>query len=189
MKKSFKEIIKIKPKIILMILTGRLIRYVYKKIYFYVMVIFYSKLSKSAFIHPLASLRGHQNIILGDKAVINRNTIIWATLKTGYNFQLNPGSCIYGNVEIGDNVLIGPNVMIAGGNHGFNSTKIPIALQEDTSKGIIISNDVWVGANSVILDGVNIGTGCIIAAGSIVTKDVLPYSIVAGNPARFVKHR
>lgn len=166
-----------------------ILRYLYRIIYYLVMKLFYGDLHVNVFIHPLASIRNHKNIFLNTNTVINRNTIIWASLKAGKNLQINPGSCIYGTVEIGDNVMIAPNVMIAGGNHGIKLNGIPMTLQDCDSKGIKIYNDVWIGANSVILDGVSIFDGAVIAAGSIVTKDVESNSIVAGNPAKKIKNR
>ncbi len=79
--------------------------------------------------------------------------------------------------------------MLAGGNHGTAISDVPMYYQPYTSKGISIGDDVWIGANSVIVDGVSVGSGSIIAAGSIVIKDVEPLSLVAGNPAKFIKHR
>lgn len=96
---------------------------------------------------------------------------------------------MYGNVVIGDHVMVAPNVMIAGGNHGISRNGIPMISQPSISKGIVIGNDVWVAANAVILDGVSVGDGAIIAAGAVVTENVEPYSIVVGNPAKFKKFR
>ncbi|MBT4338464.1 MAG: CatB-related O-acetyltransferase [Bacteroidetes bacterium] len=103
---------------------------------------------------------------------------------------------------IGHIVSIGPGVkFVLGGNHNHNHfSTYPFKVKflkekfEATSKGnIIIEDDVWIGMNTLILSGVSIGKGSIIGAGSIVTKDIEPFSIVAGNPAkmiglRFTKH-
>ena len=76
--------------------------------------------------------------------------------------------------------MIGPNVSIPGANHNFESINVPMNMQGNTIKGTIIEDDVWIGANSVILDGIAIGKGSVIGAGSVVAKDVEPYSIVGG---------
>jgi acetyltransferase-like isoleucine patch superfamily enzyme len=101
-------------------------------------------------------------------------------------------------LKIGDFVSIAEGVQfILGGNHGYNSiTTFPFKVEfmkhkvEAFSKGpIIICNDVWIGMNSIILSGVTVNQGSIVAAGSVVTKDIPPYAIVGGNPARIIKYR
>jgi len=150
---------------------------------------FYGRLKISCYISPFASVRSHHQVFLGAQSVINRNSVIWAHLVAGKNLQLNPGACIYGNVIIGDNVMIAPNVVIAGGTHGIANNGVPMCYQSSTPKGVKIENDVWIGANAVILDNVTIREGAIVAAGAVVKKDVEPYSIVAGVPAKKVRKR
>lgn len=94
-------------------------------------------------------------------------------------------------VKIGDNVMFGPEVMIIGGDHNFSTVGIPMI---QSKKGgcnfpIVIENDVWIGARALILKGVKIREGSVIGAQSLVNKDVLPYSINAGNPSRYIKPR
>lgn len=189
MKKSVREILNLRLSLFVEIVTGRIMRLVYKQFYFLLMFPFYGRLDRTCFISPFASIRNHDHIFLGPHSDINRNSVVWASLVAGKNFQLNPGSCIYGNVVIGDNVMIAPNVMLAGGNHGTKRNGIPMRFQDDISEGIVIGSDVWIAANAVILDGVNIGDGAIVAAGSVVTHDVEPYAVVMGNPARIKKYR
>ena len=74
-------------------------------------------------------------------------------------------------------------------NHNYARTDIPIYRQGETSKGIVIEDDVWIGARVTILDGVRVGGGSIIAAGAVVSKDVEPFSVVGGVPARVLKSR
>ncbi|SCX80731.1 DapH/DapD/GlmU-related protein [Desulfoluna spongiiphila] len=93
-------------------------------------------------------------------------------------------------VTIGNYVMIGHNVMIIGGNHDISNKEIPMMLQGEGKQGAItIEDDVWIGAGAIILAGVTVGKGCVIGAGSVVTKDVPEYCVAAGNPARVVKQR
>ncbi|QFT08590.1 Putative acetyltransferase [Vibrio sp. THAF190c] len=93
-------------------------------------------------------------------------------------------------IKLGNNVMVAQNVQIIGGNHAFNRTDLPMMFQGEGKQGpIVIENDVWLGASCIILTGVTIGEGAIIAAGSVVTKSVEPYSIVGGNPAKLIKKR
>jgi maltose O-acetyltransferase len=114
-----------------------------------------------------------QNVEIGDRVSINRNTIISAKEK----------------IKIGNDVLIGQNVLINSGNHNFNRRDIPINKQGHTLKPITIHNDVWIGGGVIILAGVTIGQGAIIAAGAVVTKNVEPYTIVGGVPAKKINNR
>lgn len=94
-----------------------------------------------------------------------------------------------GSVKIGKNVLIGPHVTIVSANHGFNNPSIPIKYQESIPKEIVIDDDVWIGANAVILPGVHIGRGSIVGAGAVVTKHCAPGSILLGVPAQCHRFR
>lgn len=150
----------------------------------------YNKIHYLSYVSSRSSIRNHKNISLGNKCQINPFVVLWPTkLIIGDNTQVNPGTSIYGNVFIGTNVMIAPNCMIAGGNHNFSNLEIPMILQGSNEKGIVIEDDVWIGANSIIVDGVLIGHGAIVAAGSVVVKDVNPFSIVAGVPAVQIKTR
>lgn len=101
-------------------------------------------------------------------------------------------------IDIGNYVSIADNVkFILGGNHRYDTLstypfKVLICGEKKeayTNGKIVVEDDVWIGMDSIILSGVRIGKGAIIAAGSVVTKDVGPYSIVGGNPAKFIKYR
>ncbi len=94
-----------------------------------------------------------------------------------------------GGVKIGNYVRITAHTIIVAPQHIFKRRDIPICEQGIESKGIIIEDDVWIGAHCTILDGVKIGKGAIIAAGAVVTKDVAPYSTVGGVPAKLIKVR
>lgn len=107
------------------------------------------------------------------------------------NSQIGYRNTLYvDELLIGKNVLIGPNVTIIGSNHKYERRDIPIREQGvEYKKEIIIEDDVWIGSNAVILPGVTIKKGAIVAAGSVITKSVEEYQIVGGNPAKFIKER
>ncbi len=94
------------------------------------------------------------------------------------------------NAVIGNDVMMGPDVVFIGGNHEFERTDIPMIAQgHRPSDPIRIGNDVWIGTRVIVLPGIRVGDGAILAAGSVVTKDVAPYDIVGGNPARVLGNR
>ncbi len=139
---------------------------------------------------------------IGNKCYIEHAKIYGNVYIGNYVSISGPGTIIHsGNsaIKIGNFVSIAENVSIQGFNHkSKRPTTCPIlfkVFEEDfsediDSKGdIIIQDDVWVGSNAVILSGVKIGRGSIIAAGAVVTKDVSPYTIVGGIPAKFIKMR
>jgi putative colanic acid biosynthesis acetyltransferase WcaF len=94
-----------------------------------------------------------------------------------------------GGVEIGDRVLIGYRTQILSANHIIPSGMGKIFGSGHESKKVTICNDVWIGANCIILPGITIGEGAVVAAGSVVTKDVKSYTIVGGVPAKLIKER
>ena len=114
-------------------------------------------------------------VIVGSNVTFNSNVMVNARGK--------------GSIDIGDNVLIGPNVVLRSSNHSFNNLNEPIIQQGMTYGHIVIENNVWIGSNCVILPKCKIGEGSIIAAGAVVTNDVESYSIVGGVPAKFIKKR
>ncbi len=126
-------------------------------------------------IHPTASLRFGKNIFLGKNSHINAYCCVWAS----------PNS----KIVLGDNLVMGPGCKMFSSNHSTNETDIPMNVQPYVEKDIIIGNDVWLGANSIILAGANIGDGTVVAAGSVVTKDLPSYVIAAGIPAGPIKNR
>ena len=94
-----------------------------------------------------------------------------------------------GKIVIGNNVMLGPNVSMSAENHVFDDPEKTIKSQGVVRKGITIEDDVWIGTGAMIMDGVTIGQGSVVAAGSVVTKDIPPYSIVGGIPAKVIKMR
>jgi acetyltransferase-like isoleucine patch superfamily enzyme len=112
-------------------------------------------------------------------------------VEIGNNCSINPYTVLYGHggLKIGNNVLIAGHTLIIPSNHNFDDLSKPIYHQGETKKGIVIEDDVWIGSGCRILDGVTIHSGAIVAAGAVVTKDVPPFSIVGGVPAKVIKMR
>lgn len=141
--------------------------------------------------------RGTNNkgIKLADNVMIGRNTFLPCNgyLEIGFNSKINVNCIIQSEttVKIGKNVFIGAFCYIIGlGKHNYDRTDIPIRAQgKKLSKGILIEDDVIIGAGVKILDGVKIGTGSLIGAGAVVTKDIPPFSIATGIPAKVIKRR
>ncbi|MCS6288595.1 MAG: CatB-related O-acetyltransferase [Nitrospira sp.] len=97
---------------------------------------------------------------------------------------------LYGPVSLGTHVMMGPDVIIMTSNHKSDRVDIPMTEQGGTGPDpVAIGDDVWIGTRVIILPGVRIGHGAVVGAGSVVTKDVQPYAVVAGNPARLIRYR
>jgi len=92
-----------------------------------------------------------------------------------------------GGVVIGDRVYTSPFTQIIAVNHVFDDPNTPFVDQGITAEGIVIEDDVWLGAGAVITDGVRVGKGAVVAAGAVVTKDVPPHTVVGGVPAKVIK--
>lgn len=122
----------------------------------------------------------YSNIHIGNKVYIGGNAMFLSTIA---------------HIYIGNNIMFGPHVFIITGSHRIDFLgKYMIDVKDkdkrpEDDEDVIIQDDVWIGANAIILKGITIGEGSVIAAGSIVTKDVMPYSIVGGAPAKILKMR
>lgn len=162
----------------------------YAVVYKIIFSLSYRILESNVFISPLASISNKKNVSIGNDSRIHRGCVLWCkSLELGRNVHINPNTVIYGSVKIGNNVMIAPNCTIVGGNHGIELNGTPMYYQPTFGKGIIIEDDVWIGANVMIKDGVKIEAGSVIGGGSVLTKDVKANSIVAGNPARHIRMR
>lgn len=107
----------------------------------------------------------------------------------GKHCQINEHVFIQG-AKIGDYVMIAPNVSLLANTHKHERTDIPMALQgKEEGKSVIVEDDVWLGRNVIVMPGVKIGKGSIVAAGAVVTKNVEPFTVVGGVPAKFIKKR
>ena len=127
---------------------------------------------------------------LGEKSVIESfstiNNMVGA-ITIGSRSRIGLGNTIIGPVKIGNNVNLAQNIIISGLNHNYSDPDKTIISQGVNTSEVIIEDDVWIGANSVILAGITIGKHSVIGAGSVVIRDVPPYSIVVGNPGKIIK--
>jgi len=133
-------------------------------------------------------------ISIGDHTTVHESALIAANLgqiTIGRHSWVGPFCLVYGNgdVSIGDNVLIAAHTSINTVSHHFERCDIPINDQGIYCDPVTIEDDAWIGMNAVILQGVRIGKGAIVGAGAVVTRDVPPWSIVMGVPARIVSQR
>lgn len=150
-------------------------------------------LDKDSYLHACPN-----GIHIGDNTIIMHGAILHV-----YNFRNIPHSRIkigrdsligeysvirgQGGVEIGDRVYTSPFVQIIAVNHVFDDQDRPFVEQGITAEGIIIEDDVWLGAGVIVTDGVRIGKGAVVAAGAVVTSDVKPHTVVGGVPARMLR--
>lgn len=140
----------------------------------------------------------NQGIVIGNSCMVGRHSILGcknSDIFIGDHVGIGPFCVLYAvdisRVIIEENVVIGPMVYLAGGsNYYFERTDIPIGQQGiDCKGGIHIGKNSWIGANTIILDGVTIGNDAIVGAGSVVTKNIPAFSIALGNPAKVIKIR
>jgi len=140
-------------------------------------------------------LRHPKNIFLSDNIIIKEGVKLCPTndgaiIKIGKNTTIGYYSMFFSSfsIEIGDNCLIAPFAYFVDANHGIKKNQL-INQQDLEAKPIKIHNDVWIGANVTIVGGVEIGEGSVIASQSLVNKNVPPYSIWGGIPAKYIKDR
>ncbi len=150
-------------------------------------------IGNNCFIAPEAKLFAEpgRDIHIGDNCMLAADSFIHGPLRLGNEVAINHGCSIDGGragISIGNQTRIANNVTLYAFNHGM-APNAPIYQQGVSSKGIVIGEDVWIGAQAGIVDGVHIGSHAIVAMGAIVTKDVPEYAIVAGNPAKIIGDR
>ena len=148
----------------------------------------------SAEIHPNSKFGADGSIAIKPDCRIRRRVVIspsGGTIEIGENSLVNAFTMLigHGSIQIGADVLIGPHTVLTAANHTFGDPETPIIQQKISKQGIEIHDDVWIGANCTILDGVTIGEGTVVAAGSVVTEPVPEYTVVAGAPAEQIGTR
>ena len=147
-------------------------------------IIFGIRKMRLQFLHP--KLKIAAGFSCGKECHVSRKNEI----NIGENFFMGHQCHLGANANIGKNVMFASCVALVGGDHKFDDIDVPMRFAgRDTFKTITIEEDVWVGHGAIILKGVHISQGAVIAAGAVVTKDVAPYAIVGGNPAKFIRER
>ena len=141
-------------------------------------------------------ITGWENISIGANVSIMRLGALHAhdgRLRIGNNVSINTNTALVpadgGYIEIGNDVLIAQNVVIRAADHRHEAIDTPINRQRHAGGDIYIGEGVWIGANVVITRNVRIGAHSIVAAGAVVTKDVAPFTIVGGVPAKLIRSR
>lgn len=125
---------------------------------------------------------------LGARSYIAGHAYVTGEVTAGDDCTVNPYATVRGRITLGDGVRVGAHSSLLGFNHGF-APDLPVHRQPLTSKGITVGDDVWIGSHVVVLDGVTIGDHCVVGAGAVVTKDLAPWTVAAGNPARPLRDR
>lgn len=131
---------------------------------------------KNVKFRPNVTILHPERVYIGDNTEIGLRCILWGGKETS-------------TLKIGKNVMIGPSVKLIAFNHGMKVSEIPMIDQASNDKDIVIGDDVWIGANVVVTAGCKIGNGVVVAAGSIVTKDIPENVICGGIPAKILKDR
>ena len=135
--------------------------------------------------HTVTVARGASLVCTGVLARIGKG------IRIGNRSAIGAGSFLggQGGVIIGDDVILGPGVRIFSENHIYAALDRPIRAQGERRVGVAIGDDCWIGAGVTVLDGVTVGSGCVLAAGAVVTTDIPPLSVAAGIPARVIRTR
>ena len=132
----------------------------------------------------------YRRFCLGDYSVVESFACInnaVGDVMIGDHTRIGLHNTIIGPVSIGNHVNLAQGITVTALNHNFEDTEKRIDEQGVSTTPVVIDDDVWIGANAVILPGVHIGNHCVVAAGAVVTKDVPPHSLVAGVPAKVIK--
>ena len=156
-----------------------------------------ARLGARASLAPGVHVIGTAGIAIGDDFGCGRHCVLAAggggVIVIGHRVNLNTNvsvnASIQGAIHIGDDVIIGPNAVLRTSDHEAEAVDRPMRDQGHVAGVITIESDVWIGANTTIVGGVRVGQGSVVAAGAVVVRDVEPYTIVGGVPARFIKKR
>ena len=145
------------------------------------------------FVAPEAALiaEPHRDIVVGDACRIGAQVFVHGPVTLGPRVSLNPRVSIDGGrkgVTLGADVRVATGAVLYAFDHGLAADQ-PVRAQPVRSQGIVVGDDVWIGANAGITDGVAVGDHAVVAMGAVVTRDVPPYAIVAGVPARVIGDR
>ena len=153
---------------------------------------FYHKKGKGAIVRP----RTRMDVVPWNKFELGEDSTIedFSAINNGVGpviigdrTKIGLSNTIIGPVTIGNDIRLAQNITLSGLNHNYEDVSMPIHVQGVSTAPIVIEDETWIGANVVVVAGVTIGKHSIVAAGSIVTKDIPPYSVAVGNPARVLK--
>lgn len=166
----------------------------YKKKLFKIIYVLFARSLPSSRYSIIKKWRGYIGGKIMEAHGVNINIESGATFSEYVKLGDNSGigiNCIVDNkTSIGRNVMMARDCIINPDNHAYERLDIPMNQQGyQPHKEVIIEDDVWIGARVIIMQGVHIGKGSVIAAGAVITKDVLPYSVVGGVPAKLIKSR
>ncbi len=153
---------------------------------------FVHKKGKGAKIRPRTrvDVLPFNQFILGDHSTIEDFSTInngVGDVIIGHHTLIGMGNTIIGPITIGNNVIFAQNIVASALNHEYRDVTLPIHEQKILTAAIIVEDECWVAANAVITSGVTIGKHSVIAAGAVVTKNIPPYSVAVGNPAKVIK--
>jgi len=146
--------------------------------------------------HSVVQRHARRNLVPFNAFVLGAGSVLedYATVSNGMGdiiigerSFIGIGDVLIGPLRIGNDVIIAQHVVFSGLNHGYEDITKPIRYQPCKAAEIVVEDDAWIGANAVIAAGVRIGKHAVVAGGSVVTKDVPPYTVVGGNPARILK--
>ncbi len=135
---------------------------------------YFGSIGKDNIIGRSVNIANIHNIELGHNVTINAEVYLVAS---------------HSKIIIGNNVLIAPRCILQTQNHKYIDKNLLISKQGDTSSNIVIQDDVWLGTNVIVLPGVTIAEGCVVGAGSVITRDTDPYGVYVGVPAKKIKDR
>jgi len=133
---------------------------------------------------PFNKFNMGSNTVIEDFSTINNGV---GDVIIGDDTLIGMSNVLIGPVTIGNNVIFAQNIVVSGLNHEYSDVNVPIFKQKIVVSPIVVEDDCWIAANSVITSGVTIGKHSVVAGGAVVTKNVPPYSVVAGNPAKVIK--
>jgi acetyltransferase-like isoleucine patch superfamily enzyme len=157
-------------------------------------------LRRDVTVHPSAELNRNATfgtdgrILVDADCRIRHEALLFPSggwIELGAGSLVNAFSTLFGQggLKIGENVLVGPQSTIVAANHDYSDREIPVDEQGLSTEGVEIGDDVWIGSNCTILDGVTVEEGAVVAAGSVVTRSVPEYTVVAGIPAEKIGSR
>ncbi len=151
---------------------------------------FSCRFGADSFVSAEALVGGLEGLVLGDRSYLAAGAVVRSgRIEMGNDCSVNAHAVVAGNVTFGNGVRMSSLASVYGFNHVFDRTDVPIHRQGVVSLGVVVEDDVWIGSHAVVVDGVRVGRGSVIAAGAVVVKDVPAGAVVAGNPARVIKTR